>query len=66
MRNQAIVKIKGGRGGGATAGRKEQRFWYVEELSLAIPSFWTVGEEVEGIEADEEDIATIGCRWNIK
>jgi len=55
-----------GRGGGATAGRKEQRFWYVEELSLAIPSFWTMGEEVEGIEVDEEDIANIGRRWGSK
>ena len=55
-----------GRGGGAKAGRKEQRFWYVEELSLAIPSFWTVGEEVEEIEADEEDIAHIGRRWSLK
>jgi hypothetical protein len=55
-----------GRGGGATAGRKEQRFWYVEELSLAIPSFWTMGEEVEGIEVDEEDIVNIGRRWGSK
>jgi hypothetical protein len=55
-----------GRGGGARAGRKEQRFWYVEDLSLAIPSFWTVGEEVEEIEADEEDIANIGRRWGMK
>ena len=55
-----------GRGGEAKAGRKEQRFWYVEELSLAIPSFWTVGEEVEEIEADEEDIAHIGRRWGLK
>ena len=55
-----------GRGGGATVGatgRKEQRFWYVEELSMAIPSFWTVGEEVEEVEADEEDIANVGRRW---
>jgi len=51
-----------GRGGGATGG-KEQRFWYVEELFMAIPSFWTVGEEVEGIEADEEDIDNVGHRW---
>ena len=57
---------KRGGGGGATALRKEQRFWYVEELSLAIPSFWTVGEEVEGIEVDEEDIANIGRRWGLK
>ena len=56
----------GSGGGGATAGRKEQRFWYVEELSLAIPSFWTMGEEVEGIEADDEDIAHIGRRWGSK
>ena len=57
-----------GRGahGGTRAGRKEQRFWYVEELFLAIPSFWTVGEEVEEIEADEEDIANIGRRWGLK
>jgi hypothetical protein len=55
-----------GRGGGGGAGRKEQRFWYVEELSLAIPSFWTVGEEVEEIEADEEDIVNIGRRWGLK
>jgi len=54
------------RGGGTTggpAGGKEQRFWYVEELSMAIPSFWTVGEEVEGVEVDEEDIANVGRRW---
>jgi len=50
-----------GRGGGATrAGQKEQRFWYVEELSLAIHTFPL---EVEEIEADEEDIANIGRRW---
>ena len=56
-----------GRGGGANrAGRKEQRFWYVEDLSLAIPSFWTVGEEIEEIEADEEDVADIGRRWGSK
>jgi hypothetical protein len=55
-----------GRGGGARAGQKEQKFWYVEDLSLAIPSFWTVGEEVEEIEADEEDIANIGRRWGSK
>ena len=54
------------RGGGARAGRKEQKFWYVEEIFLAIPSFWTVGEEVEEIEADEEDIAHIGRRWGLK
>ena len=53
-------------GGGSragTTGRKEQSFWYVEELFMAIPSFWTVGEEVEEIEADEEDIANVGRRW---
>lgn len=55
-----------GRGGGGRAGRKEQKFWYVEEIFLAIPSFWTVGEEVEEIEADEEDIAHIGRRWGLK
>ena len=57
---------RGGRGGGATAGRKEQRFWYVEDVSLAIPSFWTVGEEVKEVEADEDDIANIGRRWSSK
>ena len=57
---------RGKGGGGARAGRKEQRFWYVEELSLAIPSFWTVGDKVEEIEADEEDIANIGRRWALK
>ena len=55
-----------GNGGGTTAGRKEQRFWYVEELSLAIPSFWTLGQEVEGIEVDEEDIAHIERGWGSK
>ena len=55
-----------GYGGGATAGRKEQRFWYVEELSLVIPSFWTTDQEVEGIDADEEDIANMGRCWGSK
>ena len=56
---------RGGDGGGRGKGRnrgKEQRFWYVEELSMAIPSFWTVGEEIEEIEVDEEDIDSIDRR----
>ena len=51
---------RGNRGGGNTT---EPRFWYVEELSMAIPSFWTVGEEIKEIEVEEEDIESVGRRW---
>ena len=55
---------RGRRGANSTSGAagagKEPRLWYVEELFMAIPSFWTVGEEMEGIDADEEDIDNVG------
>ena len=45
---------RGGRGGsssnlnsGVGGAQKETRFWYVEEIYMAIPSFWTLGEPEE-------------------
>lgn len=52
-----------GRGGGGSAtgsaGRpqKEFTFWYVEHLQLAIPSFWTAGEEEKPITREDVDEA---------
>ena len=39
-------KIRKGKGGGG--GGKGERFWYVEELAMGVPSFWTVAQEEEG------------------
>ena len=36
-------KIRKGKGGGG--GGKGERFWYVEELAMGVPSFWTVAQE---------------------
>ncbi|KIM34940.1 hypothetical protein M413DRAFT_449986 [Hebeloma cylindrosporum] len=41
---------RGGRGGShsnAGSGQTETSFWYVEEIYMAIPSFWTLGEPEE-------------------
>ena len=40
----------GGRGGSSNSNagaQKEMNFWYVEEIYMAIPSFWTLGEPEE-------------------
>jgi hypothetical protein len=43
-------KSRKGKGGGG----KGERFWYVEELAMGVPSFWTVAQE-EGEEGLCED-----------
>lgn len=51
-----------GRGGGGVAGgqggtqeRKQLTWWYVEDVYMAIPSYWLLGEEIVLPEGDEEE-----------
>ena len=47
-----LVPLSGGGGKGKSrkgkGGGKGERFWYVEELAMGVPSFWTVAQQEEG------------------
>ena len=46
-----LVPLRGGGGKGKSrkgqGGGKGERFWYVEELAMGVPSFWTVAQQEE-------------------
>lgn len=52
-----LVPLSGGKGMSRKGkGGGGERFWYVEELAMGVPSFWTVAqEEGEGVEGVCED-----------
>ena len=52
---QLVPLSKGKSGKGKGGGGKGERFWYVEELAMGVPSFWTVAQEEEAEKGVCED-----------